>query len=68
MAQRKTEKRRRGRPPSPPETVRRNEVHVMFTDGEMIDLGRLATDAGLPLGTFLHGLVKRTLNRRKTTG
>ena len=49
----------------PPESVRRNRVVVMLTDAELATLDRMAADSGLPLGTMLYQLVKRSLRTRK---
>lgn len=53
-----------GRPPGPPEQVRRNRVAVMLTDAELAQLERLAADQAVPLGTALHRLVSRALRRK----
>lgn len=55
-----------GRPPGPPEKVRRNRIGLTVTDAELEQLGRLADEAGLPLGTLLYGLVKQAVNRKRT--
>jgi len=52
-----------GRPPGPPEKVRRNMVRTTLTDSEFAELERLARENGLPVGTMLHKLVKRALRR-----
>ncbi len=54
-----------GRPPGPPEKVRRNRIATTLTDAELEQLGRLADAAGVPLGTMLYQLVKRGLTRKK---
>jgi len=64
MAARKKGTVKMGRPPGPPEGVRRNRVAMTLTDAEFAELERLAGEKGLPLGTMLHRLVKRTLNHR----
>lgn len=48
----------------PPETIRRNRVVVMLTDGELTKLQRLAEAKGLPLGTVAYEFVGRALARR----
>ncbi len=58
-------KTRMGRPPAPPETVRRNRVTTTLTDDELASLEQMADERGLPTGTMLYELVKRTLRRRK---
>ena len=54
-----------GRPPGPPEKVRRNRVATTLTDAELASLERLAAERGLPIGTALYELVKRALRRPK---
>jgi hypothetical protein len=54
-----------GRPPGPPESVRRNRVATTLTDAELEQLERLAADRGVPVGTALYQLVKRALKPRK---
>ncbi len=61
-------KRRMGRPKGsggPPETVRRNRVVVMLTDGELAKLHRLAEAKDLPLGTAAYELLAGVLRRRR---
>ena len=58
---------RMGRPKGsggPPETVRRNRVVVMLTDGELTKLQRLGGEKQLPLGTVAYEFVGRGLARR----
>ncbi len=50
-----------GRPPGPPENVRRNRVMTTFTDGELEQLERLSQRERIPLGTLIHRTVKRGL-------
>lgn len=50
-----------GRPPGPPELVRRNRVTTTFTDAELEKLERLAAHQGVPVGTLLYNTVKRAL-------
>lgn len=52
-----------GRPPKPPEQVRRNTVRVMLTDAELATLRTLAEERDLPDSTMLYELVKRRLRR-----
>jgi len=54
-----------GRPPAPPEQVRRNRVVVMLTDAELASLHRLADARGKPQGTVAHELLSRALRRAK---
>jgi hypothetical protein len=58
-------KPRMGRPPAPPETVRRNRVTTTLTDAELAALERMADQRGLPTGTMLYELVRRALRRHK---
>lgn len=55
-----------GRPPAPPEQVRRNRVVVMLTDAELAALHRVADAAARPLGTVAHELLTRALRKAKT--
>jgi hypothetical protein len=50
-----------GRPPGPPEQVRRNRVTTTLTDAELAALEKVAADRGVPIGTALYQLVKRSL-------
>ncbi len=61
MAGRKREVPKMGRPPGPPEQVRRNRVAIMLTDAEFEVVERLAADQAVPLGTALYRLVSRAL-------
>ena len=54
-----------GRPPGPPEKVRRNKVFAMLTDSEMEKLERLAEEQELPLSTAVYEILARFLKRRK---
>lgn len=56
---------RMGRPPRPVEQVRRNRVFTTITDAELVQLERMADERGIPRGTMLYELVKRSLRRRK---
>ena len=53
-----------GRPPGPPERVRRHRIATTLTDAEIRELERRAAAKGLPLGTMLYQLVKRALRGR----
>lgn len=57
-------KARMGRPPGPPDTVRRNRVVVMLTDAEIAALRDLADSKGLPTGTAAYQIMARALRRR----
>ena len=61
MAGRKREAPKMGRPPGPPELVRRNRVTLTVTDAELERLERLAAQKGVPLGTLLYNTVKQAL-------
>lgn len=54
-----------GRPPGPPEQVRRNRVAVMLTDAELATLHRMADAQAKPLGTVAHELLSKALRRAK---
>ncbi len=65
MAQRKKGAARMGRPPAPPESIRRNRVVAMLTDAELRTLTRMAAERAVPIGTALYRLVKPKLDRSK---
>jgi len=65
MAARKKGAVRMGRPPGPPESVRRNRVGTLVTDGELVELQRLADARGVPIAAIIYEAVKRTLARRR---
>jgi hypothetical protein len=52
-----------GRPPGPPELVRKNRVVLLVTDEELLKLQRLSDDARRPLGTVAYELFSRALKR-----
>ena len=54
-----------GRPPGPPEGVRRNRVPAMLTDAEFATLTSMADARGLPLGTMLYQLVAGRLKAKR---
>ncbi len=58
-----------GRPPGtgpgPSPDARRNRVAVLLSDTELATLRRLAAKNGLPVGTQLYEICKRSLRRRK---
>ena len=54
-----------GRPPRPAEQVRSNRVTATFTDVELKQLTKLADKKGVPVGTLLYQLARRSLKRRK---
>jgi hypothetical protein len=53
-----------GRPPGPPEQVRRHRVTTTLTDAELGALERMAEARALPVGTMLYQLVKARLRRK----
>ncbi len=53
-----------GRPPGPPEVVRRNRLLLTVTDGEMRLLRRLAEADEIPAGTLAYQLFSAGLKRR----
>jgi hypothetical protein len=54
-----------GRPPGPPEKVRRNLVRAMVTDSELEKLERMADQHDKPLSTVVYEILARALKRRK---
>ena len=54
-----------GRPPGPPEKIRRNLVRAMVTDADLQKLERLADEQDLPLSTLVYEILARALKRRK---
>lgn len=56
--------KRIGRPPGPPEQVRRHRVTTTLTDAELSALERMAEARALPVGTMLYQLVKARLRRK----
>src|SRR5262245_25080015 len=65
MAAREERTPKMGRPPGPPEKLRRHRVTATFTDAELAALTRLAAKRRQPVGTVLHELVRRGLARQK---
>jgi len=57
-------KRRAGRPPSSPDTVRRNRVVTMVTDAELAKLKSLVEAEGKSLSFVVHDVLSRYLSRR----
>lgn len=56
-----------GRPPGPPEGVRRNRVVVFVRDPELAALHRLAKSQAQPLGTIAYELLAKSLRRMMQT-
>ena len=54
-----------GRPPGPPEKVRRNPIRAMVTDSELEKLERMAGEHGQPLSTVVYEILARALKRRR---
>ncbi len=54
-------KKRVGRPPRPPEQVRRNRITSTFTDRELADLQRRAEKASLPVAKVIHRALAEAL-------
>ncbi len=54
-----------GRPPQPPETIRRNRVATFLTDAEYAKLEEIADERDVPLSQVLYEFVSRALRRRK---
>jgi hypothetical protein len=65
VAQRKRGAAKMGRPPAPPEDVRRNRVVVFVRDSELAALHRLADSHAQPLGTVAYELLAKSLRRAK---
>ena len=55
-------RRRMGRPPCPPEIVRRNRVVTMVTDAELRKLSKVANDENRSLSAVVHEILSRHLN------
>ena len=58
-------KRRLGRPPGPPETVRRNRVVTLLTDTEFEELTHIAYDQGESVSALVHQIISRYLARHR---
>ena len=58
-------RRQLGRPPGPPENVRRNRVFAQVTDTEFRKLERLADEQDRPLSTVVYELLAGALKRRR---
>ena len=61
----KVKRRRMGRPPQAPESVRRNRVTTFLTDEEFSKLEQIAAHTDKSLSAALYELVARSLKRRK---
>ena len=59
------QRRKLGRPPGPPENVRRNRIFAQVTDAELEKLERLADEQDRPLSTVVYEILARSLKRRK---
>jgi len=51
----------RGRPPTPPERLRRQQFTVMLTDGEREALNQRAAEEDLPAGTIARRILSAAL-------
>ena len=60
--------KRRGRPPGPPENVRRHRIAATFTDAERRQLEALAAERSVPVGTLIYAWVRRALRRATREG
>lgn len=58
--------RRMGRPPSAPETVRRNRVATLVTDAELEKLVEVAKTSEESLSAFVHRIVSNYLRRKRS--
>ena len=54
-----------GRPPAPPETVRKNRIVTFVTDEEFEKLERLAERSDQSLSAAVYELLARALRRQK---
>lgn len=54
-----------GRPPGPPDRVRRNRITITVTDGDLEQLQRLSKERKVPVGTLIYEWVRRNLRRRR---
>ncbi len=54
-------RRRSGRPPAPPETLRSNRVVTFVTDRELSDLRALSVSRNLSLSAACHCLISSSL-------
>jgi len=64
-SEKRTGRKKVGRPRKPLDETRRNRVVVMLTDAELAKLHRLADEKGLPFGTVAYEIVAKALARRK---
>ena len=58
-------KRRLGRPPGPPETVRRNRVVTLLTDTEFKELTQIADEEEESVSALVHQIISRYLARHR---
>ncbi len=56
--------RRLGRPPGPPESIRRNRVVTLLTDAEFEKLTKIADKKDKSVSALVHQIVSRYLKRR----
>lgn len=54
-----------GRPPKPPERLRRQQISVMLTDDERAALNRRARDEDLPAATIARRILSAALIPRR---
>ncbi len=57
--------RRLGRPPGPPEAIRRKRVVTLMTDAEFEKLKTIAEKQGKSVSALTHEILLRFLRRRK---
>lgn len=63
MAGRKGKRPRLGRPPGPPEQVRRNRLVLTLRDADLDALRRIADERAMPVGTVAYQILARGLGR-----
>ena len=58
-------RRRRGRPPGAPESIRNKRVVTLLTDSEFEKLTNLAAENGQSVSALVHELIAKHLKRRR---
>jgi hypothetical protein len=67
MAERQVQpqgRRRLGRPPNAPESVRHKRVVTLTTDAEFEKLTKIAEESGKSVSAMVHEIISRYLKRR----
>jgi len=65
MAARKAKRPKLGRPPGPPEQVRRNRLVLTLRDSDLEALQRIADERAMPVGTVAYQILARGLGRTR---